>query len=298
MTRWIDARRIAAFILLSAIWGTSWIAYYEIDGHCPPLRAAALRYALAAVLLLAVAAIRRQPWPRGSALRAMLVLGVTLVALPFALLLWCARTVPAGTQAVIFALTPIALVLMSSAGRMVPAPRLAFYAALGGFGGMVAAMSGALSFSLAHVAGLASVLLAVVCVTASLVFAKRELQASSPLFSAGIQLAVAALVLVGLSEVMERGRPSHWGSESLISLVLLSVLGSGVALPLFYWLLQGWEAVQVGAVEWLQPLVSAAEGAALLHQPVPPTFLLGGLAVLCCTGVLLTSTKEHDMSLS
>jgi drug/metabolite transporter (DMT)-like permease len=158
-------------------------------------------------------------------------------------------------------------------------------------------MSGALSFSPAHLAGLAATALAIVSVTASFAFAKRELQDSSPLFSAGFQLGVAAVVLGVVSVVIERGQASQWTSSSLVSLGLLSVAGSAVALPLFYWLLRECEPGQVATVEWMQPLISVAEGAALLHQRVPGTFYLGSLGVIACT-VVLAVPREQEESLS
>jgi putative membrane protein PagO len=128
----INARRIAAFSLLCVIWGTSWVAFSELEGHCPPFRAAAIRYGVAAFLVLITAVAKRQPVAREKPLRSMLILGVTMVALPFALLLWGGRVVPAATTAVLFALAPIALVLISSAGSGVPAPRRVFYATWAG----------------------------------------------------------------------------------------------------------------------------------------------------------------------
>ena len=150
-----NLRKLAGFTALCLIWGTSWAAFSEMEGHCPPFRAAAIRYGVAAFLVLIAAAARRQTMPRGRPLRAMVILGITMVAAPFTLLLWGGRVVPVATSAVIFALAPIALTLIASAGSGEPAPRFTFYATLGGFSAMVLAMSGALSLSFAHIAGAA-----------------------------------------------------------------------------------------------------------------------------------------------
>jgi drug/metabolite transporter (DMT)-like permease len=294
----MNIRRVAGFSLLSLIWGSSWMAATELEGHCPPLRAAAIRYGAAAVVLLIVAAARRNPIPRGRPLRAMLALGATMVGLPAVLLQIGARAVPAGTTAVLYSLAPAALVLLSSAGRGAPAPRQAFYASLAGFGAMTLAMSGAFGFSFSHPVELAAIAIAIVSVTWSLAFAKDELQESSVVTAAAVQLAVAAVLMLIVSAVGEHSQPSHWDRPSVISLALLSLVGSAIALPLFYWLLQQGEPSHVATLEWMQPLISIGEGAILLRQTPPPTFYIGSAAILACVALLFQRVDQPGASVA
>jgi drug/metabolite transporter (DMT)-like permease len=292
-----NLRRLMAFGLLCAIWGTTWMASYELQGHCPPFRAAAIRYGVAAAALLLIALARKRPPPSAQQLRAMAILGCTLVALPFVLLSLGAQTVSTGTSAVLFAIVPAALALLAGAGRGVPPERRIFYGTLAGFGAVVLAMSGALSLTPSR--GLVTVSIAIFSVGWSFALAKDELQGAGVLVSAGVQLAVASLFLIVISLVSERGQSAQWTAESLISLGLLSLIGSAVALPLLYWLLQRSETYQVAAVEWVQPLIAVAEGAVVLHQNIlPATFYLGAAAVLACVGVLFSADQERAAPLS
>ena len=291
-----DSRLIGALGLLSLIWGSSWMAFSELDGHCPPMRAAAIRYGAAAALLLLVALVRRTPMPQGRPLKAMLALGCTLLAAPYILLSIAGRVVPAGTTAILFALAPAALVLVASAGRGAFSSRRALYVSLAGFSAVALAMSGAISLS--HVVELVMVAAAVTSVAWSIAFAKRELQGANLLAASAIQLAAASLVLGALSLVREHGVPSLWTAGSIAALGLLSVVGSAFALPLLYWLLRESEPHQVSTVEWLQAFVPVVEGAILLHQALPASFYIGATGVVACTTFLLLETADQDGDLS
>ncbi|HEY0759630.1 MAG TPA: DMT family transporter [Acidisarcina sp.] len=290
--------RLGAFTLVCAVWGSTWIASSEIEGHCPPFRLAAIRYGIAGALLLLISFIKKVPPPNARELAGMLGLGATMIALPFVLFFYAGNGVPAGAIAVLFSISPIALALASSADHGSPISRMAFYATLGGFAGVVLAMAGSFSLSLARLGPTMAAGSAILSVTASMGFARTHLRTVSPLLSAGTQLCAASLLLLAVSVVAEQGRPTDWTQDSLIALAALSLLGSALALPLFYRLLQVGESYQAAAVEWIQPLVAVFEGALLLHRRLPSTFFAGVLAVLGCAGILLWDDREHPLSLS
>jgi len=57
---------VAAYLACALIWGTTWYAIRVSIAAYPTLIAVALRFALAAAILLPLAA-RKRPWPRGRA---------------------------------------------------------------------------------------------------------------------------------------------------------------------------------------------------------------------------------------
>src|SRR6202171_5758940 len=100
--------QIFGYILLCLIWGSTWLAIRFLVHDVPPLKAAAIRFLIAAILLLSSILFRKTQWPRGARQwNAILVLSVTVMALPYGLLFWAEQYVPSGITAILFSAMPL-----------------------------------------------------------------------------------------------------------------------------------------------------------------------------------------------
>jgi drug/metabolite transporter (DMT)-like permease len=226
-------------------------------------------------------------------LLANIVLSVTLVAVPYALIFWAETRVSSGMTAVLFAAMPLVAGLYANYADGRQMPHSAMVALLVGIGGMLLLLSSALSTSFDQAMGAIVVLVAVVCAGISSVYAKRELAEVHPLMSTMLQLCGGAVLLALMSAVLERGRPSHWNGESVAALLFLSLGASVFAFPLYFWLLKEMEAYQLGTIQWFEPLVAVVEGAILLHEPLSWRMLLGG-GILLGSVVRVMRAREQD----
>src|SRR5579883_914535 len=129
---------IAAYAAIGILWGTAWIPQGELLRSLPPLRAGAYRFALAAIFtgfaaLAARVRSRNAARPKApSLLPVSLILGATAVAMPYALTAWSAGQISPGAIVVLFALTPLAAVLLSRESMSAAIPVLVI-----GAGGVV-----------------------------------------------------------------------------------------------------------------------------------------------------------------
>src|SRR5947199_6778807 len=83
-----------AFATLCLIWGSTWMAIRVLVHDVPPFRAAAIRFILAALLLLAIVLLKKLKWPEtNQQWRALIVLGITIIVLPYGLLFWAERRI-------------------------------------------------------------------------------------------------------------------------------------------------------------------------------------------------------------
>jgi drug/metabolite transporter (DMT)-like permease len=114
------------YALLVLIWSSTWVAIKIGLEDCPPLLGAGVRFTLAGLVLLAIAAIQRRP------LRTDWVLAGVLALAPFAfaygLVYWGEQYVPSGLAAVLFGILPLYTALLG-ASALALAP---LGAALGG----------------------------------------------------------------------------------------------------------------------------------------------------------------------
>jgi len=111
------------FLLLCAIWGTTWIGIKAGIDVVPPLAFAGTRFMTAGAILLAVSAVNGslrvalRDWPRFA------VASLFMIALCYGPLFWGMLYVDSGTAAVAFSLHPVEvadLMAVADAGEIMP----------------------------------------------------------------------------------------------------------------------------------------------------------------------------------
>jgi O-acetylserine/cysteine efflux transporter len=285
-----------AFAALAVVWGTTWVAADTLAEYVPPLRGAAARFLLAALLCIPVILWKRLKLPRGRALGFVLILSVNMIVVPLLLLLWGQARLPSATVAVSFAAMPLLVVLLTPALAGRDVPRIAMQASIVGLGGIVVALNA--SFSLAQVSGAAVVLLAVASIGASSILARREFGSLHPVVVTASVLGVAALLLILASLAFERGQPMQWNRSTLGALTFLAFVGGAPAYATYFWLLQRLEAYQVGTVQWIEPLVAICESALFLRLGLSLRMIAGSLITLVCLLLVMRARAEDDNTVS
>jgi drug/metabolite transporter (DMT)-like permease len=285
-----------AFAALGIVWGTTWVAADTLAEYVPPLRAAAARFLLAALVWIPVILLKRLKLPRDGILGFILILSVTMIVVPFLLLIWAQPRVPSATVAVSFAAMPLMVVLLTPvlAGRDVP--RIAMQASIVGLGAIMVALGA--TFSLVQAVGAAVVLLAVASIGASSIVARRELSGLHPIVVTALLLGAAALLLFLASLALEHGQPVQWNRSVIGSVAFLAVVAGAPAYATYFWLLQRLEAYQVGTVQWIEPLVAILESALFLRVGLSFSMIAGSLTALVCLLLVVRARAEDDNTVS
>jgi drug/metabolite transporter (DMT)-like permease len=239
---------------------------------------------------------KRLKLPRDGTLGFILILSVTMIVVPFLLLIWAQPRVPSATVAVSFAAMPLMVVLLTPvlAGRDVP--RIAMQASIVGLGAIVVALGA--TFSLVQAGGAAVVLLAVASIGASSILARRELSGVHPVVVTALLLGAAALLLFLASVALEHGQPVQWNRSAIGSVAFLAVVAGAPAYATYFWLLQRLEAYQVGTVQWIEPLVATLESALFLRVGLSFSMIAGSLAALVCLLLVVRARAEDDNTVS
>src|SRR5678815_1076206 len=121
--------QLLGYISLCLIWGSTWLAIRLVVRDVPPLEAAALRFLAAGLLLLGMAVLQKRRLPAdGTQWNALLVLSVTIMALPYGLLFWAEQHVTSSMTAVLYSAMPLAVSLFTPAMMHRKVPQRAVYA--------------------------------------------------------------------------------------------------------------------------------------------------------------------------
>ncbi len=290
------SKNAVAFAALGIVWGTTWVAAGALAEYVPPLRGAAVRFLLAALLWVPVILRKRLKLPRGGALGFVFIVSVSMIVVPFLLLLWAQARIPSATVAVSFAAMPLMVVLLTPvlAGRDVP--RIAMQASVVGLGGIVVALGA--TFSLGQASGAAVVLLAVASIGASSIVARREFGSLHPIVVTALVLGMAGLLLFVASLLLESGQQAQWNRSALGAVAFLAVVAGAPAYATYFWLLQRLEAYRVGTVQWIEPLVAIFESALFLRLGLSFRMIAGSSIALVCLLLVMRARAEDDDTVS
>jgi drug/metabolite transporter (DMT)-like permease len=280
--------------ILCLIWGSTWMAIRVLVHDVPPLWSAGVRFAIAAAILLLVAAIRGSKAPQSPReWRAVFVLGLTMIAIPYGLLFWAEQFVTSSMTAVLYTALPLCVAGFTPWMSKHSVPRSAIFSMVVGAGGIAILFGQGLTASRATLFGGGAILLGVVFNAFSILFAKRELAGMDPVVSTGWQFLVGAVALVAGSLAAERGLASKWSTHALVALLFLAIVGSAVAFALYYWLLRHLQPYQISTISLVIPIIAILEGSLILQEPIPPLMLVASLVVLAAVAAVLRAQASE-----
>jgi drug/metabolite transporter (DMT)-like permease len=291
------ARVWAALWIVYLVWGSTYLAIRVVvhPSHgvgFPPLLAAAVRFGVAGVLMLAFT-VRRpaadgRPDPLGRRQWiAAAVVGTSLLLGGNGLVSLAEKRVASGPAAVIIATVPIWAALV---GAMTGQDRVTLRHGAGlalGFGGVAALVVGSGS-GRADVTGVLVLVGAALSWAAGSVWSRTAPLARRPLVMTGMQMvcggaacAIAGVVSGELGQV-------HLGrvpAQSWLAIGYLAIVGSMVGYTAYVWLLGNAPLSLVTTYAYVNPLVAVVLGALLLHEHLTSRTAVATVAIV--SGVVL-----------
>jgi drug/metabolite transporter (DMT)-like permease len=275
---------VAAYLACALIWGTTWYAIRVSIAAYPTYLALALRFGIAAVLLLPIAA-RARPWPRGR-VWGWLVLAGVLDAGGYLLIYLGEERVPGAVAAVLYGTQPLILALLLTATRVERLTARHLVGAAISLTGVVVLFLDRLDVSLHQAAGVGLVVSSVVVATTYSMIMKTKTAAVNSLVSTTIFLTVTALVLAIVALCARVTLPWPPPPGPTAALLYLAVVGSVVAFVVYFWLLGKTSLLVTSTLVFVFPLVAIVTDA-LFERDLPLTarayvgaaITLGGLAV-------------------
>jgi drug/metabolite transporter (DMT)-like permease len=241
------------------------------------------RMVAGAAVMLMVVALARYDLPRGPAPWAhLVVMAVVANIAPYFFFGWGVERIASGLAGVLNATTPLFTVVFALTIRSERVSAVRVAGLLLGFLGVVVLAAPWRTTALgASLPGVGACLLGSACYAASYVYARRFLTGrgfSALVLSTG-QLAAGAALLVLAAPIVARS-PVTLTPTVIASLLVLGILGTGVAYVLNYQLIADEGAVAASTVTYLVPVVAVVLGALILNEPLTWHLLAGGLTVL------------------
>ena len=279
-------RDVVDLLLLSVLWGAAYLFMRAAVPAFGPAPMIALRFGMAALLLMPIM-LWRGGWPVLRAHpRELLIVGVPYTAVPFMLLAYGSLHLTAGLVAVLNATAPLFAALFA---HYFLKDRLGFWRAAGlviGFAGVGVLMAGSLSFKTGDA------LLAVAAVMGTSMswgfgaqYTRKHLAGADALVITVGSLSVASLFLAPFAWATW---PTHNPSaRAWAEVAFLGVASSGLGYLMYFRLLRRIGPVRAMSVTFLNPVVALISGALYLGEGVSLQMVLGASVVLLGTALSL-----------
>jgi drug/metabolite transporter (DMT)-like permease len=282
-------------LLAVLFWGVSFVATKAVVREISPFALILLRAALGSALMLAVLAARRAALFPPRALWPMLgLMGFVGVAFHQLLQAFALRLTSAVHTGWLIGLTPIWAAVLA---RMFLGERLSRPRVLGltiGFLGAAVVVTGgrwdAALLGLPSTRGDLLVLLSTLNWAFYSVLGRgviRDLgaaRATAGAMLAGLVLLLPTVLVPGAIAGLSALSATGW-----VAVLFLGICCSGLGYLFWYRALERMEASRVGALLYLEPLVTLAAGAILLGEPIRPATVAGGLLLLAGVGLVQRS---------
>ena len=284
--------KAATLGLLTFVWGTTWSAITISLRGIPPFTGVALRFAIAASLLIAYARMTGIPLAAtGRRDRRLRLLHATLTFCgSYGVVFWAEQWVPSGLASVLFATFPLLVAVM--AHFALPTERMTVPVLIGsglGFSGIAVIFAEDFELLGGSMVAVASVVMLLSPFVAAIVSVavKRWGSGMHPVPFNAVAMALAAAIMGGVAALVEGHRELVFDPGPVAALLYMAVAGTAVVFPLYFWLLEHMEARQVALIGYGTPVVALFIGAAFMGEPMTVRTWLGSAMVV--VGVAVAS---------
>jgi drug/metabolite transporter (DMT)-like permease len=286
---------LAAFLLFVLLAGANAIGVRFALREMGPYWSAAIRFAVAGLLLAAYALATRRRLPRGDRLIGTVLFGVFGFGLAYTFLYRALTEAPAGTTMLMLAIVPLLTVLLAAVQGVERVRVLALVGAAIACTGIVVVSADQLSLDV-PILSLVLLVAAACCQAESGIVVKRFPPGDPVVANAiGMLLGAAMLAAVALAAGETLVLPSRL--ETWLSMIYLIGPGSVAVFVLVLYVLSRWTASATSYAFLLFPLVAIFLGAILLGEPVQISFLVGGAIVLAGVyvgAVYLPASRDRE----
>jgi drug/metabolite transporter (DMT)-like permease len=276
------------FVLLGAIWGSSFLFMRLAVVDFGALPTAGMRVLVAALVLLPLLLLKGQGEVLMRNWKALLLVGLMNSAVPFVCFTFALQSITTGLSAILNATVPLFGALVAWAWLKDRPGASRGLGLLIGFVGVALLAWDKASFK-PDASGLASgwavlaCLLATLCYGLSASYTKRYLSGLPSIVTAtGSQ--VSATIFLSL--------PTLWfwpakmpGTSAWLGVLAVGVLCTGVAYVLYFRLIANVGPARALAVTFVVPVFAVLYGVALLHESVTPWMLLCAAVIVCGTAL-------------
>ena len=273
------------FLAMGLIWGIPYLFIKVAVGGLHPVVLECFRTALGAILLVPLAAARKDLRPLIPYWRTLLVYTVVEVSVPWFLLADAERRLSSSLTGLLIASVPLigAILAWLTGGQDRPAPRRLAGLLVGFLG--VAALVG-LNVSARDLGAVGEVGLVALGYAIGPIIIARQLRSAPPVGVVAFSLVVTAVIYAPFALTQ---LPVSVSLEVAIAVAVLGIVRTALAFVIFFALIAEVGPVRATVITYVNPAVALALGVIVLHEPLTVGAAVGFVLVLA--GSILSTRR-------
>jgi drug/metabolite transporter (DMT)-like permease len=295
-------KTLLAFAIIYFVWGSTFLAIRIGVREVPPFLFAAMRFAVAGLVLYGWMIAQGEPSPNRRQWMSVLLLAFLIFVIDYGLLFWAEQRVPSGLAAVMMATIPVFMALSEIIflRTQTLTNRLAL-ALLVGIGGVAVLMSHSLNLGGAPIDNTGAIALIIGSISWSIasVLTRKLPLPSSKVMSSGAQMLAGGVLLTFTAAALGELRnfhPSTVSRGAWLSLLYLIVAGSIIGFTAYVWLIHHESPTKVGTYAYVNPVVAVLLGYLLAGETLGLRTILGTLFVLVSVVVITTTRAKKPLA--
>jgi drug/metabolite transporter (DMT)-like permease len=288
---------VLALIWVSFFWGTTWLASKEGVKNMPALQLVGIRQLMGGFLYVCFFIIKKTPWPNGKQWKSVIILSILNFLLSNALSTWGVKYISSGLGAIIGAIFPLWIVIITAFGGE-KINRLSIF-------GLVVSFSGVCVIFYEHLSdflvpefqfGIVISIISTISWAFGTVYIRKKAASFNPYFSLGLQMLISSCIILAMTSITNTGIPiSSIPENSWGSIGYLVVIGSVLTFIAFIYMIQKLPAEISSIYAYINPIVAILLGFLIFDEPLTLAIAFGGCITLCGLYVVNHSFRKSKV---
>jgi drug/metabolite transporter (DMT)-like permease len=269
---------ILALCWVSFFWGTTWLASKEGVKHMPALQLAGIRQFIGGFLYVCFFLYKKTPWPKGKQWKAIIILSILNFALSNGLSTWGVKYVSSGLGAIIGAIFPLWIVLIT----VFRGEKIARLSVLG----LVVSFVGVCVIFYDHLAdfikpdfrfGIFLSLFSTITWAYGTLYTRKKAASFNPYFSLGLQMVISSILILAITGATGNSVSiTTIPANSWWAIGYLTIVGSVLTFIAFIYMLQKLPAEISSIYAYINPIIAILLGAMIFGEPLTVAIAIGG----------------------
>jgi len=285
-----------AWISISIIWGTTFLAIRIGVKQLPPMLFAGFRWLIAGSIFLFFLRMRGYAFPSKKGLVKLSIVGVAMLGISNGLIVTAEQWIPSGLTSLLLATIPLWATFIES--FLKDSPKNGFKTYFGlilGFIGVFIIFSGELEFEIkgVYLTGIIFIFLSVFSWVFGTLYSKYKLSGIHPLMGASIQMLVAGTLQTILGIILGELPKFSFNTESFLAFSYLVIIASILGFGSYMYALSKLPVSFVMTHAYINPIIALFIGWLVLDEQIGINIILAAFIILFSVFIVKSGNKTE-----
>lgn len=301
MNQKTDLKLLLCLIVVSVVWGTTYLGIRVAVETMPPWYITSIRQGIAALIILVFLLFKKElSWIGWNNFKYQFIPAILMIVVANGFTTIAEQSLPSGLTSIMSALSPVVIFIGSIFFRIQKTTWQGFIGVLLGFLGVVFIFRDGLADILDpnYKTGMLFLSIAILSWSAGTVFSKKHTHKSNNIaLNLFYQFSIATIIQLVLALIFSPNAAiNEWSFRSMAATLYLAVFGSVLAFFCYHYALKRVTALQVSILNYINTIIAVFLGWLLLNEVITIDFIIA--TALIILGVFIINFKKKSSQIN